>query len=93
MRLRMTNIVVPRPIAWVTSLDSAGLVNLAPFSFFNAAGSDPLYLVLSIGRRLPPDLSEATAAGLQTAPSVYCRTTDRFEVPRISYAEWRKNQR
>ncbi len=26
------------------------------------------------------------------SPSVYCRTTDRFELPRISYAQWKKEQ-
>lgn len=33
--------VVPRPIAWVTTLGPRGLVNLAPFSFFNAVCSSP----------------------------------------------------
>ncbi|ELS31084.1 MULTISPECIES: flavin reductase family protein [Pseudanabaena] len=47
----LTNIVVPRPIAWVTSQNSEGIVNLAPFSFFNAIGSDPLYIIISIGRK------------------------------------------
>ena len=32
----VTNLVVPRPIAWVTSQSSEGVINLAPFSFFNA---------------------------------------------------------
>jgi hypothetical protein len=40
----ITNLVLPRPIAWITSLNAHGVVNLAPFSFFNAVGSDPLYL-------------------------------------------------
>jgi flavin reductase (DIM6/NTAB) family NADH-FMN oxidoreductase RutF len=188
----LTNLVVPRPIAWVTSLSPGGVVNLAPFSFFNAVGSDPLYLVISVGRHnngelkdtakniqasgefvvnmvteelfdamnisaaeFPPDQSELEAAGLQTAPSVqiktpriaqatvslecilfntqslgentmyigqvvmfhvadhlmgpglrvnnfapigrlgspsvYCRTTDRFDVSRVSYAQWLNN--
>ena len=47
----LTNLVIPRPIAWVTSLGDDGLVNLAPFSFFNAVGSDPPYLAVSIGHR------------------------------------------
>src|SRR5450432_1473062 len=47
----LTNLVVPRPIAWITSVSQTGVVNLAPFSFFNAVGSKPLYLVVSIGRR------------------------------------------
>ena len=33
--------VIPRPIAWVVSQDKAGKVNAAPFSFFNAMGSNP----------------------------------------------------
>ena len=46
----LTNLVVPRPIAWVTSQNSEGVINLAPFSFFNAVGSNPLYLLISVGR-------------------------------------------
>lgn len=185
----LTNLVVPRPIAWVTSLNADGVVNLAPFSFFNAVGANPLYLIISIGINdagetkdtaknilaggefvvnlvteelfdamnvsaadFPEGESELEAAGLHAAPSVkvrpprvaesqasmecrlhssqllgnntlvigevvmfhvadhlmgprmhvngfapigrlgspsvYCRTTDRFDVARISYAEW-----
>ena len=45
----LSNLVVPRPIAWVTSMNAAGVVNLAPFSFFNAVGANPLYLLFSVG--------------------------------------------
>lgn len=184
----LTNLVVPRPIAWVTSQNGRGVVNLAPFSFFNAVGSNPLYLMISVGRNddgslkdtarnisekgefvvnmvteevlaamnisaadFPPDESELVAAGLHTAdslkigvprvaeskasmecklhsktvlgdytiffgevvmfhvadhlvgermhingfapigrlgsPSYYCRTTDRFNLPRTTYAK------
>ncbi len=166
---------------------------MAPFSFFNAVGSDPVYLVVSVGVRdggapkdtatnirrnrefvvnlvteellaamnvsaadFPPNLGELDAAGLHAAPSarisaprlaeaqvsmecrlfeslplgentlfvgevvmfhvadhllgprlrinhfapvgrmrspsMYCRTTDRFELGRISYPEWRKRR-
>jgi flavin reductase (DIM6/NTAB) family NADH-FMN oxidoreductase RutF len=40
--------VVPRPIAWVTTKSRAGVVNAAPFSFFNAMGSDPPTLAIGI---------------------------------------------
>ena len=184
----LTNVIVPRPIAWVTSRNQTGVVNLAPFSFFNAVGSEPLYLAVSVGFRddgtpkdtarnikargefvvnlvtedllgamnisaadFPPDESELIAADLHASPSVqvgtprltealvslecrlfqsialgtntlfigevvmfhvadhlmgprfhiqgfapigrlgspsmYCRTSDRFELPRITYAE------
>jgi len=47
----LVGIVTPRPIAWVTSVNQAGLVNLAPFSFFNAFGSNPPVVVFSPTRR------------------------------------------
>lgn len=39
--------VVPRPIAFVSSLSADGIANLAPFSFFNAGGAHPPSLVFS----------------------------------------------
>lgn len=185
----LTNLVVPRPIAWVTSQNESGIINLAPFSFFNAVGSDPLYVIISIGHNdageskdtaknilangefvvnlvsedlfdamnisaadFPSGQSELLAAHLHSSPSVhikvprvaeaqaslecklfstqalgsntlfigevvmfhvadhlidehlhinnfapigrlgspsvYCRTTDRFDVSRITYAQW-----
>ncbi|RAW07917.1 flavin reductase family protein [Halomonas elongata] len=39
--------IAPRPIAWVSTLDSAGNANLAPFSFFNVASVDPPVLAFS----------------------------------------------
>lgn len=38
----LTSMVVPRPIAWVSSLSAAGHRNLAPHSYFNAISSEPL---------------------------------------------------
>ena len=189
----LTNLVVPRPIAWITSVGPTGTVNLAPFSFFNAVSGNPMYVVVGIGRNddgepkdtakniqatgefvvnlvtedlfeamnvsaadFPPDQSELDATGLNTAPSVrikaprvaecqaalecklhstqalgkstliigevvmfhvadplidaermyvhgfapigrlgspswYCRTTDPFDLARISYADWQKS--
>jgi flavin reductase (DIM6/NTAB) family NADH-FMN oxidoreductase RutF len=43
----LISVVTPRPIAWVTSLDAAGRVNLAPFSFFNVFGANPPVVVFS----------------------------------------------
>ena len=33
--------VVPRPICWITTIDNAGVLNLAPFSYFDACGDHP----------------------------------------------------
>lgn len=44
----MTDLVAPRPIAWVSSLDAAGRRNLAPFSYYQAVCSRPPMIVLSV---------------------------------------------
>jgi flavin reductase (DIM6/NTAB) family NADH-FMN oxidoreductase RutF len=38
----LTSLLIPRPIAWVSSLSADGVRNLAPHSYFNAISSDPL---------------------------------------------------
>lgn len=45
----LTDIVTPRPIALVSSRSTEGHDNLAPFSWFNAAGSSPMSFVFCIG--------------------------------------------
>jgi len=35
------SLIVPRPIGWISTLDSHGVVNLAPYSYFNGVGSEP----------------------------------------------------
>ena len=45
----LTSLVVPRPIAWVSSQDPAGGINLAPFSFFNVMGAEPPIVVIGVG--------------------------------------------
>lgn len=47
----LTGIVVPRPIAWVSSLSETGGVNLAPFSTFTFVSPKPPMLAFSVGRR------------------------------------------
>lgn len=49
----LVSTVTPRPIAWVVSQDSSGLMNAAPFSFFNAFSGDPPVIGIGIGSRKP----------------------------------------
>ena len=114
----LTNLVVPRPIAWVSTRSESGVINLAPFSFFNAIGSEPPYVMVSVGLNdkgeakdtakniatsgefvvnmvtedlfdamnisaadFPPDQSELDAAQLKTAPSVHIKT------PRVALSQ------
>ncbi|OLP66733.1 hypothetical protein BACPU_00920 [Bacillus pumilus] len=43
--------IVPRPIAFITSLSKENVINAAPFSFFNVISGDPPLIAVSIGRR------------------------------------------
>lgn len=44
-------VVVPRPIGWISSLSPEGVLNLAPYSFFNAVSDNPPMVVFSSGGR------------------------------------------
>ena len=57
----MTGIIVPRPVALVSTVDRDGLANLAPFSFFAGVGSNPPTILFC------PVIREATAQSI--APS------------------------
>lgn len=55
----MTSAIVPRPIAWVTTLDpETGVVNAAPFSWFQAVCADPPMVMLAIQRRADGSLKD-----------------------------------
>ena len=44
----MASLIVPRPIAFVTTVDEAGVVNAAPFSMFCMLGEEPPLLLISL---------------------------------------------
>ena len=52
--------VVPRPIAWTSTVSRRGVHNLAPFSFFTVASRNPPMLCISVGPRTdqPPDTKD-----------------------------------
>jgi flavin reductase (DIM6/NTAB) family NADH-FMN oxidoreductase RutF len=43
--------VVPRPIAWITTVDAKGVVNAAPFSSYNYVAHSPPMVAVNIGTR------------------------------------------
>jgi flavin reductase (DIM6/NTAB) family NADH-FMN oxidoreductase RutF len=47
----LIGLVVPRPIAWVSTLSAEGRRNLAPYSFFALVSSAPPTIIVSVGRR------------------------------------------
>lgn len=69
--------IVPRPIAWVTTVDSNGVVNAAPFSFFNCLSADPAIVALGVEFR-------PTGAQKDTGRNV--RETQAFTVNIVSVA-------
>lgn len=46
----LTGAVIPRPIGWISTISEDGILNLAPFSFFNAVGEDPPHIMFSTVR-------------------------------------------
>jgi flavin reductase (DIM6/NTAB) family NADH-FMN oxidoreductase RutF len=46
-----TSLVVPRPIGWITTISPEGVVNLAPYSFFNLICGRPPFVMFSSSER------------------------------------------
>ncbi|UUX94715.1 flavin reductase family protein [Aquabacterium sp. J223] len=57
----MASLIVPRPIALVTTLGPDGVVNAAPFSMFNMLGEEPPIVMLSINRLQDGRLKDTAA--------------------------------
>jgi flavin reductase (DIM6/NTAB) family NADH-FMN oxidoreductase RutF len=74
----LTSLVVPRPIAWVCTLEELGSVNLAPFSSFNYVAHSPPMLAININRNEDGSLKD-TARNLQVNKECVvqlCRQSD-----------------
>lgn len=46
----LTGAVIPRPIGWISTISEDGILNLAPFSYFNVVGDDPPHVMFSTVR-------------------------------------------
>jgi flavin reductase (DIM6/NTAB) family NADH-FMN oxidoreductase RutF len=88
--------VVPRPIAFVSTVSAHGVFNLAPFSFFNAICGDPPTVCFAPGYRVPPKdtlanvmatqefvvniVSEEIAEQMNLSSGMYPPEVDEFQV-------------
>jgi len=54
----MTGLIVPRPIALVTTINAQGVVNAAPFSLFNMIGEEPPLVLISLNRSAAGSLKD-----------------------------------
>ncbi len=77
--------VVPRPIAWVSSLSASGQPNLAPFSFFNAVCAKPPLLAFAPGMRSPKKAPEGKPAGVPKDTLRNIRETREFVINMVTY--------
>ena len=63
----LVSTVVPRPIAWVVSQDVHGVLNAAPYSFFNAFSSEPPVIGIGVGRRSSGHAKDTRANIVETS--------------------------
>lgn len=75
----MIGTIVPRPIAWVTTVSPDGVVNAAPYSFFNCLSADPPILALGVENK--PDRSfKDTAYNIRMTECFTVNIVDRANV-------------
>lgn len=66
----LASLVVPRPIALISTIDENGIVNAAPFSFFNALGEDPAIVIFSADSRASGAAKDTVRNALATGEFV-----------------------
>lgn len=78
--------VSPRPIAFVSSVDKEGRVNLSPFSFFNLVSTNPPILVFSPSRRVRNNTTKHTLENVLEVPEVVINMVNYNMVQQTSLA-------
>lgn len=76
--------VAPRPIAFVSSINQAGEVNLSPFSFFNLFSTNPPILVFSPSRRVRDKSTKHTLENVLEVPEVVIHVVGHSLVEQMS---------
>lgn len=80
----LTALIVPRPIAFCTSLSKTGVLNAAPFSFFTGLCADPPLLLISVSRRA--DRLKDTARNILDTGEFVVNIPDRALVKEVEAA-------
>ncbi len=78
--------VAPRPIAFASTIDGDGRVNLSPDSFFNAFGSNPPTLIFSPNRRVRDNTPKHTYENVKEVAEVVINVVDYRMVEQMSLA-------
>lgn len=82
----LTAVVLPRPIAWVTTISRAGVVNAAPFSFFNVFGQDPALVVLGLEHHADGRMKDTTRNIRETGEFVINIVSEAMLEPMVNSA-------
>jgi flavin reductase (DIM6/NTAB) family NADH-FMN oxidoreductase RutF len=82
----MLGSVAPRPIAFASTVDSKGNINLSPYSFFNAFGSNPPTLVFSPARRVRDNTIKHTLENIYEVKEVVINIVNYAMVQQTSLA-------
>jgi flavin reductase (DIM6/NTAB) family NADH-FMN oxidoreductase RutF len=84
----MITVVVPRPIAFVSTVSAEGALNVAPFSYFNAITNEPPLLGISVNRRRGE--RKDTVRNIEQTREFVVNTVDEALGPRMvqSSGEW-----
>lgn len=80
----LTGSVAPRPIAFASTIDKLGNVNLSPFSFFNIMGINPPILVFAPNNRGRDGSKKDTILNLEEVPEVVINMVDYVMVQQMS---------
>jgi flavin reductase (DIM6/NTAB) family NADH-FMN oxidoreductase RutF len=78
--------VAPRPIAFASTIDNQGNVNLSPFSFFNVFGTNPPVLVFSPARRVRDNTTKHSLDNVLEVPEVVINMVNYSMVEQMSLA-------
>ncbi len=78
--------IAPRPIAFASTIDKDGNVNLAPFSFFNLFSTNPPIVVFSPSRRVRDNTTKHTLENIKEVPEVVINIVTYDMVQQVSLA-------
>ena len=82
----MVGAVAPRPVAFASTIDAGGRVNLSPYSFFNAFSSNPPILIFSPANRVRDNSQKHTLENVRQVPEVVINICDFAMVEQMSLA-------
>ncbi|HLV63370.1 flavin reductase family protein [Galbibacter sp.] len=80
----LLNAIAPRPIAFASTIDKKGKVNLSPFSFFNVYSSNPPIMIFSVNRRVRDNTTKHTLENILQTNQVVINIVDHTIVHQAS---------